>query len=208
MAINKIQVFEICDQMFSEGEQPTLIKIRAALGSGSFSTISGYLAEWKTSSRAGDVVAVGDVPEEVSEIFTASLASMWSKAVSLAQSEASDVADQARGELKNAVVQLRETLELADAVQADNSSLVDKLMCLEADLMDCRRTVDSLNLQLAEAAATEKEFRRMHAEVVQAFKSQSKAKQTIFHAANDKLKKRIVSKSKNNAVDTTGDLLR
>lgn len=174
MAINKSQVFQIADAMFAEGEQPTLIKIRTALGSGSFSTISSYLAEWKTSSRAGDVVQVGEVPDEVSDLFTSALSAMWSKAVLLGQEQSNDISEAARLQVEAVTVRLNDTLELADSIQNENSQLVDKLLSQEADLHDCRRIVDNLHLQLAQAAATEKEFRRMHSEVVNAFKSAKK----------------------------------
>lgn len=84
MAITKDQVFAIADQMFQDGIAPTLISLRAALGTGSYSTIAGFLSEWKAASR-GDVVQEIDMPVELEPVAMTFARSYWSACHKLAQ---------------------------------------------------------------------------------------------------------------------------
>jgi hypothetical protein len=54
MAITREQVFEAAETLSREGEEPTYITVRERLGSGSFSTISKYLREWKAAGKGKD----------------------------------------------------------------------------------------------------------------------------------------------------------
>lgn len=172
MAIKKDEVFRIADKMFSDGVAPTLIGLRAALGSGSFSTISALLTEWKASSRAA-LVADEDAPDELNDVFQAALRTMWSKAQEIAAETSATAAKDCQELIRLAVLKESDALELAQVVQADLDLVMARCMSLQCDLDGKNEQIAMLHQAIAEATATEKEFRRMHTEVVAAFKSKA-----------------------------------
>ncbi len=88
MAITKDQVFEAAEALTGEGAEPTYITVRERLGSGSFSTISKYLREWKAAGKGKDVEAA---PLEIPAEFRASLerfgAEVWRTLGAFARTE-------------------------------------------------------------------------------------------------------------------------
>nr|WP_267785071.1 DNA-binding protein [Paenarthrobacter ureafaciens]MCY0975712.1 DNA-binding protein [Paenarthrobacter ureafaciens] len=47
MAISKEQIFAVADELDAAGQNPTLANVRKQLGSGSFTTISEAMNEWR-----------------------------------------------------------------------------------------------------------------------------------------------------------------
>jgi hypothetical protein len=47
MALTKDQIWAVADRLAAEGKAPTLAAVRKALGSGSFTTISEAMREWR-----------------------------------------------------------------------------------------------------------------------------------------------------------------
>lgn len=47
MTITKDQIFAVADELNAVGQNPTLAAVRKALGSGSFTTISEAMNEWR-----------------------------------------------------------------------------------------------------------------------------------------------------------------
>ena len=174
MAISKQDVFRIADQMFADGVQPTLITLRAALGSGSFSTISTFLAEWKTTTRSGEVLDVQDVPEEVTHAFYPALASVWQKAVEHAALRTAEAVEAAALLVKDAESRCADALELAQALQTEVDQFTTKNLCLAALNQDHENNIRGLSLRIAGQEATEIEFRHMHAEFVRNLKAKPK----------------------------------
>jgi chromosome segregation ATPase len=84
MAITREQVFEACDQIFSQGKTPRIEAIRTLLGSGSYSTIGKYLREWKEQSPERMDATTSEIPQELHNIayeaLKPALALIWDKA--------------------------------------------------------------------------------------------------------------------------------
>lgn len=133
MAITKEQVFSAADRLFNEGTAPTLIAIRKELGSGSFSTISGMLAEWKSASRKGDV-AVEEMPDDVQEIVEAAGARLWAMALKMARDDAQLTKDESAELVKIAEAARDEALQLATDLQSENDKMIDQVMRLQSQL--------------------------------------------------------------------------
>jgi len=69
MAITRDQVFEAAEALVGNGEEPTYITVRERLGSGSFSTISKYLREWKAAGKGKEEGAAHvEVPAEALQL--------------------------------------------------------------------------------------------------------------------------------------------
>ena len=52
MAITASEVYAAADTILAAGQQPTLAAVRAALGGGSFTTISEAMKAWKAAQQA------------------------------------------------------------------------------------------------------------------------------------------------------------
>jgi chromosome segregation ATPase len=91
MGINREQVFEACEQIFSQGKTPRIEAIRTLLGSGSYSTIGKHLREWKEQAPERLDATQAEIPPEVCnagfEAFKSVIALIWDKASESVDSE-------------------------------------------------------------------------------------------------------------------------
>lgn len=71
--LEKADIFKVADSLFQNGEAPTAKKIRSYLGSGSLTTITKYLNDWKQIPRSVEL----DFNELVSGIPNDKLASFF-----------------------------------------------------------------------------------------------------------------------------------
>lgn len=159
MAITKEQVFAVADKMFADGTAPTLIGIRKELGSGSFSTISGMLAEWKSSTRKGDGVVEVELPEELQDGLQSVGARIWAFALKLAQDDAQLTKDESRELVKLAESARDEALQLATDLQVENDKIIDQVVKLQAKIEEGEFTKIELNKELAKARSVVEEQR-------------------------------------------------
>lgn len=77
MAITKQDVFRVASEIDAEGGKPTVVECRKRLGSGSFTTITAALKEWKEQPEAVEVIPVEGVPAEVIERLTQAAADVY-----------------------------------------------------------------------------------------------------------------------------------
>ena len=71
--LDKTDIFKVADSLFQKGETPTAKKIRSYLGSGSLTTITKYLNDWKKVPQSIDL----DFNELVSKIPNDKLADFF-----------------------------------------------------------------------------------------------------------------------------------
>lgn len=87
--ITRDDVFTAASEIFASGRNPTQSLVRAKLQSGSFSTITKYLAEWREQQTEELTTSVtADIPEEVNVMFHRFYNSV------IAQVEAKTIAEQ------------------------------------------------------------------------------------------------------------------
>ena len=84
--ISKDQVYSAADTLREEGTTPTVQAVRDRLGSGSFTTISRHLDEWKTDNAIQGTASAPEMPERVQAAFTQA----WTLAAREAQSGLED----------------------------------------------------------------------------------------------------------------------
>jgi chromosome segregation ATPase len=78
--ITQEQVLEAAQALLEEGITPTVAAVRERLGSGSYTTISAHLAEW----RSQNTQAPANIPEMPERVRTA-LNQVWAQAAAAAQ---------------------------------------------------------------------------------------------------------------------------
>ena len=159
MAINTQDIHAAADRLVAEGQSPTLAAVRAALGGGSFTTISEAMKTWKAAQQiaaapmreAAPVAVTARVGELASEIWAVALGMandrLASERESLqatrhemeqAQAEAAELADQMAAEIEQQKAQMAKDsdalkmAELQTQQQAwDNETMAAKLAAAE-----------------------------------------------------------------------------
>lgn len=165
MAITKEQVFKVCDAMFAEGENPTLINIRKALGSGSFSTISNMLAEWKAASPKEDVPIINDLPEDLQDQLDALGRRFLAAAVKVADENAAKAQAEADARVAEAHAGRTEALDALQAVQAELDQVVSKNMVIVAERDQALEQLRMARQEEATLKAQCAELRQVNAEL-------------------------------------------
>ena len=71
MAITKDQIFAVADEIDAAGQNATLAAVRKALGSGSFTTISEGMSEWRARRVARESPLREPAPAAVADRLAA-----------------------------------------------------------------------------------------------------------------------------------------
>lgn len=133
MALTKDAIWAVADRLDAAGKPLTLAAVRKALGSGSFTTISEAMREWREQKKKkpGANRAAPPVPPELDEALRRFADVVWVKAAEIAGSELQRLAgeyEQARQEW------VREKQEL-EALADDLANALDECQakCSEAE---------------------------------------------------------------------------
>lgn len=78
--ISKAQVFNAADAISAAGQNPTVAGVRAKIGTGSFTTITAFLREWKEQALNQEADEAVDVPEEVTQALGRAAEIVWKAA--------------------------------------------------------------------------------------------------------------------------------
>jgi chromosome segregation ATPase len=200
MAITASEVHAAADLILVGGQQPTLAAVRAALGGGSFTTISEAMKSWKAAQQAAATPQREAAPAAVTERLEALAGDIWGIALGMANDRLAkerETLDAARKEIE---AQRQEAAELADQVSADLEAAraqiaqqaqalkqaeaqAAQLVAAQAVLAEVQKRADSFAAMLE----TEKEATRL---------AQAKAETAIAEAANLAGKLEALSKQK------------
>lgn len=200
MAIAESDVHATADTILASGQQPTLAAVRAALGGGSFTTISEAMKSWKAARQAAATPQREVAPAAVTERLEALAGDIWGIALGMANDRLAkerETLDAARKEIE---AQRQEAAELADQVSADLEAAraqiaqqaqalkqaeaqAAQLVAAQAVLAEVQKRADSFAAMLE----TEKEATRL---------AQAKAETAIAEAANLAGKLEALSKQK------------
>lgn len=130
MAITKHDIWRVADELDAEGIRPTLAAVRKKLGSGSFTTISEAMTEWKGRQKVekptSDPVPVA-VSEQLGELGNA----LWAIALNHASTRFDEDRKQFETDKEAVSQQLAETVELADTFTQENDQLRERVTSLE-----------------------------------------------------------------------------
>lgn len=128
MAISQEDIFKVADELNQQGIKPTLSAVRKKLGSGSFTTISAAMSEWKQKQEtSANPKPQEPLPPAIIEAMNAHAATVWNVATSLAEKRLD--ADRAKLDEERRACQeaVAEATELADTLTSENETLQTKL---------------------------------------------------------------------------------
>lgn len=89
MALTRDDIWAVADRLDAEGKAPTLAAVRKALGSGSFTTISEAMREWRQrrKEKTDKAQEAGPVPPDLDEAVHRFAQEVWAKATEIAKAE-------------------------------------------------------------------------------------------------------------------------
>ena len=201
MAIAESDVHAAADLILASGQQqPTLAAVRAALGGGSFTTISEAMKSWKAARQAAATPMREVAPAAVTERLEALAGDIWGIALGMANDRLEkerETLDAARQEIE---AQRREAAELADQVSADLEAARIQI----AQQAQALKQAEAQAAQLAAAQAVLAEVQKradsfaamLEAEREATKHAQAKAETAIAEAANLAGKLEALSKQK------------
>jgi len=182
MAITEEQVHAAAARLDAEGRKATVIAVRDALGTGSYSTIRKYLQTYQPLPV--DLEPVPDAPTPPDDLRQA-FETLWARAVQLARAEAEQAINAEREQADQAIIaaqvsrdsavdECNAALERLDALAISEEQLLGRLERLTAEsqaaalrereletrLDDARREIDRL-YRLVEAEKATGRKRRL-----------------------------------------------
>jgi hypothetical protein len=156
--ITSEQVYEAAEALTQEGLTPTVHTVRERLGTGSFSTITGYLNAWRADRDAAKAAHIPDPPEAVARLFRDLWAASWKanhEAMSnerLALDAAKRDMDTERAEMSREIEALETALEKAEATNQARAAELDKareeVTRLTTRLEEGQKTIEGLRAEL------------------------------------------------------------
>jgi regulator of replication initiation timing len=151
MAITKEQVFEIAHELNANGKNPTLSLVRKQLGSGSYTTISEFMAEWKACKTAKESPLPSEpLPPVVAVRLSELGAELWSIAVDFANGRIATERELLEITRKEVEDSKKEAMDLADQLSAEVETLQEKTSRLETGIRTARLETDGLRLKNTE----------------------------------------------------------
>ena len=159
MAVSREQVFQAANDLDRKGQKPTLAAVRKSIGSGSFSTISEHLAEWKTQRAA--IAPSEPAPQPIADRVRGLADEIWSHALTEAQQRFSLERSLLESDRVQREAAINETLVLVDQYAAELDVANSKNQALELSLSESNDEMESLRVRLATAEATAAEREKL-----------------------------------------------
>lgn len=130
--LTRAQVFNAADAISKAGQQPTVAGVRAKIGTGSYTTITAMLREWKEQANEPDDEAL-DVPEEITQALGRAAEIVWKAAQDHFARELATVKKEAERTTGAALAQATEALqEIARLEQTIESTVEDNVKVTQA----------------------------------------------------------------------------
>jgi len=166
MAITKEQIFAIADELDAAGQNPTLANVRKQLGSGSYTTISEGMNEWR-ARKASQVAQIREPPPAVITDRLADLgADVWAVALETASNRLAAEREALEAVRQETEAARQETVELADqlahdldAAKAQIAALATNVANAEAEANASRERLAAMSERAATAEARTEEIR-------------------------------------------------
>lgn len=158
--ISKAQVFNAADAISAAGQNPTVAGVRAKIGTGSFTTITAFLREWKEQSMAQELADDLDIPEEVTAALSRAAEIVWKSAnehfareLTTLRKEADAHTLAAQAEAVEAVREIEELEKRVNGYEKHTEDLNARIIELDNFIQDKLRHIAALTSELAELRA-------------------------------------------------------
>lgn len=151
--INKAQVFNAADAISAAGQAPTVASIRAKLGTGSYTTITAMLREWKEQANT-EPAEEFDVPEEITQALGRAAEIVWKAAQDHFKHELATVKKEAERQTAQAQGQAAEAFEEIARLEVNADQAAQSITELNELNKNLRAQLETANAAKNELAAT------------------------------------------------------
>lgn len=149
--ISKSQVFNAADAISAAGQAPTVASVRAKLGTGSYTTITAMLRDWKSQADTKTDDVETDVPEEVTEALGRAAGIVWKAAQDHFRHELATVKKEAERATAAAQAQTADALAEIARLEAEADER-------ESHVDNCNSTIDKLRVEIEEGKSLRAEL--------------------------------------------------
>ncbi|MBI1425681.1 MAG: hypothetical protein GC149_19810 [Gammaproteobacteria bacterium] len=157
-------VERIARQLMSQGQHPSVQKVRDILGTGSNTTIANHLKAWQTSFATSKSPAL---PESVPEDLMNPLDDFWSLALARAEANYQKYKEELEAKVELAESEKQLAFNQLAELAKESEVLQQKLMSHEQQLIDTKQTLHILQgehvITATELAHAHTELERVHA---------------------------------------------
>lgn len=122
MAIMKEEVFEAADAIEHAGEKVSSLRVRERLGTGSLTTITGHLKEWRKAQR-DNAVQVEEIPQEIREAGIQFTRTVWTAASNWLRQELVTAKKISNSQVEEAEVQAQEAMMALESLEKERDEL-------------------------------------------------------------------------------------
>jgi chromosome segregation ATPase len=151
--VTREQVFEAAARLKARGASITNQRVRDELGeTGSYTTISRYLDEWRAADAAKDHETLPEIPEAAEQAMLGAIREVWRVAAAGAQREITDVKEAAERRIQEIQNQHGEAHAEVARLEKDAAAADDEIQTLKI-------RSGQLDKDLAAARAVEAELR-------------------------------------------------
>jgi len=123
MAITPEQIYAVADELVAEGKNPTLSNVRKVIGSGSFTTISDAMTEWRDKQKETLQPIRESAPDAITSRVNSLSSEIWTVAQNMANSRLSNEREALENDRAELVAGKREAVELADEMSNELDAL-------------------------------------------------------------------------------------
>jgi len=171
------EVAEAAMQLQKQGDNPTIQRIREWLGTGSFSTISEHLRQWRNNQRSATPLQQDsqELPFDLVKITKV----LWQQACSEAEEKLQDYRQQADIEIRQALTDKQLALEEAQRMEEKNllldkknNELITEIKQQAARLSRLETQLETSNQQLTHLATSSKAREAAATQEIEALKQQ------------------------------------
>jgi len=169
----KDKIFNICETLKQSGINPTAEKVRNELGSGSFTTISPIIREWRDTQSKTETVP--EIPPEAQNAVTQATALIWkiatdhqTEAINAVRQECNRIEQEALAERDEALKEIQflenqlQTLKTSlETIEKQNRTITTEKASLELQIQKQQLIIDSTTIANEELKNEVKELRRI-----------------------------------------------
>lgn len=135
-AVTREAVFQAAAALVGRGESPTLQAVRREIGGGSYSTIGGYMQEWRARSDTTVAALVPATSDGIPQQLQRATSELWALALSVA-SQRLEVERNALAEARLAAqAQVNQVVAVADDAVIQVEQLRVELVGVRAELLE------------------------------------------------------------------------
>lgn len=145
--ITQDQVFTTAQKMADTQQPVTVQAVRAALGVGSYTTVSQHLRHWREQRH--NAVPATPMPAEIQAVTAAAVATLWAAACDHAQRETDLIRQTAQAQANEAQNQTQEAIQEITRLEQDLYQSVQQRVELTHQLDAARQALNAADLRYA-----------------------------------------------------------